>query len=145
MLMMINNVLLTELLWSVTTFKTHIVINFLLLFVLLKLWDHLSWVRAFLWSAVLSVGSFVIFFLLVGGILVWGLNIPYVLPQDADVGTYNILNSSLILAGIYSLLQMFIVGLINQWKPSNVWRIFACVLCANLLTALLVYKIMFTQ
>jgi len=145
MLMVINNLLLTELLWSITTFKIHIVINFLLLFTLLKLWDHLSWVRAFLLSIALSVGAFIIFFVLVSGILVWGFDISYTLPHDADSGTYNILNSSLILAGIYSLLQMFIVGLVNQWKSSNVWRIFACVLCANLMTALLVYKIMFNQ
>ncbi len=144
MVTQITNFFLTQWIWSITTGSAYIIINFLLLFALFKLWDHLSWMRAFLLSIVLTIGGFFIFFAFVGIILVWWLQVPYVLPEDAYSGSYNTLNTALILAAIYSLLQVVLLLFINKWKKLNLWRAFLCVVCANIMTALLIYKITFS-
>lgn len=143
MLTIITNFLITEWIWSITTGTAYLIINFFLLFALLKLWDHLRWLHAFLLSLCLTVGAFLIFFSIIGIILVWWLHVPYVLPDDAYKGTYNTLNSALILGGIYTLLQFLMARIIRHWKKLNIWRTFLCIACANLMTALLIYKITF--
>ena len=141
----ITNLLITELIWSFTGGLSHVPINFLLLFLLFKLWDHMSWLRAFLLSFLLSVGAFVFFFMITNIILVWGLGVAFVLPEDTYVGTYNILNTSLILGAIYSALQIAAIAIAHQWLHFNLWRAYLCILSANAMSALLVYKITFTM
>ena len=102
MLSTIGNFVLTEWIWSITTASWYIPIQILLLFLLLKLWDHLGWVRALSLSVLLTIGSFLIFFAIVHFVGVKMLGISYVLPEDAYSGSYNILNTSLVLAAIYS-------------------------------------------
>lgn len=143
MMMQLTNFILTEWIWSITGGFSYIPINVILLFLLLKLWDHLHWLRAFALSIVLTVGSFLIFFGLVYAIVVKGLGAQFVLPEDVHAGAYDILNTSLILAAIYSGLQGLILIGINRIMPLKVWRAFLCVLAANGMSALLVYKIMF--
>ncbi len=141
----LTNLLITEWIWSFTAGISQIPINFLLLFILFKLWDHMSWLKAFLMSLVLSIGAFLVFFGMVYGILVWGLKTPYVLPEDTYVGSYNILNTSLILAAIYSVIQIIAIKLARKWTSFNIWRAYLCILCANIMSALLVYKITFSM
>jgi len=129
--------------WSITGGSYHILISCLLMFVLLKLWDHLGWIRAFLLSIFLSFGAFIIYFGLVWLILVWGLGIEYSLPADAYQGSFDHLNTSLLLAAIYSLVQMIMLFLLHKCVRFNFWRTILCALSANLLTAFLVYKITF--
>lgn len=141
----ITNFLITEWIWSFTGGLSHLPVNFLLLFMLFKLWDHMSWFKAFLMSFLLTVGAFLIFFGFVNGIVVWGFNISYILPDDTYVGTYNILNTSLILAVIYSLIQIIIVMAAHYWMRFNLIRAYICIICANLMSALVVYKITFNM
>jgi hypothetical protein len=145
MLTHITNFLITEWIWSFTGGLSHLPINFLLLFMLLKLWDHMSWLRAFLMSFLLTVGAFIIFFGVINLVIVWGLKIPFKLPEDTYAGAYNVLNTSLILAAIYSAIQMIGVAIAQHWAHFNLWRAYLCILCANVMSALLVYKITFNM
>lgn len=145
MIPIVSNFFITQWLWSLTTGSAYIVINSLLLFALLKLWDHLGWLRAFVLSLLLTVGAFLIFFVFTGIIFVWWLQVAYILPEDAYTVSYNTLNSSLMLGAFYSVIQMFFLLFINHWKKLNLWRAALCVLCANAMTALLIYKITFAQ
>ncbi len=140
----ITNFLITEWIWSFTGGLSHLPANFLLLFMLLKLWDHMSWLKAFLMSFLLTVSAFIIFFGFVNIVIVWGFKVPYVLPDDTYVGTYNILNTSLLLAVIYSLIQMVVVKVAHHWMHFNLFRACLCIISANIMSALLVYKITFT-
>lgn len=143
MLTSIINFLLTEWIWSITGGWYHIPLSCILMFVLLKLWDHLGWIRAFLLSIFLVFGSFLIYFGLIWGIFVSVLNVEYVLPADTYQGVYDHLNTSLILAAIYSLIQMIMLFFLHKWVRFNFWRTLLCVVSANLLAALLVYKMTF--
>lgn len=143
MLTFLINFFLTEWIWSITGGSYHIPISCLLMFVLLKLWDHLGWIRAFLLSVFLTFGAFIIYFGLIWVIFVWGLGIEYSLPADTYQGSFDHLNTSLILAAIYSLLQMIMLFFLHKWVRFNFWRTLLCALSANLLTAFLVYKITF--
>jgi len=139
----ITNFLLTHWLWSITGGFWHLCVNSLLLFLLLKLWDHLPFIRALALSLFLTVGSFVIFFTVVGG-LMWAFDVSYTLPEDPMQGTYNILNASLVLAGIYIALQTAQLNFFYNWiSPKKFWRTFLCIVCSNIITALLVYKVNF--
>lgn len=145
MLTHVTNFLITEWIWSFTGGLMHVPINFLLLFMLLKLWDHMSWLKAFLMSLLLTLVAFISFFGLVNLIVVCGLKVPYVLPNDTYAGTYNILNTSLILAAIYSLIQIVGLNIARYWTNFNLWRAYLCILSANIMSALLVYKITFNM
>lgn len=140
---LIGNFLITEWIWSITTASLYIPINILLLFLLLKLWDNLGWIRALALSIVLTIGSFLIFFAVVQyvGIKLLGLN--FELPEDTYSGSYNILNSSLVLALIYSAIQSFILFIVDKFTAIRYWTAFLCVLTANILAAFLVYKLTF--
>jgi hypothetical protein len=143
MLSTIGNFVLTEWIWSITTASWYIPIHILLLFLLLKLWDHLGWVRALSLSVLLTIGSFLIFFAAVHFVGVKLLGISYVLPEDAYSGSYNILNTSLVLAAIYSCIQTILLFIIDRLTPVRFWTAFLCVITANILTAFLVYKLTF--
>lgn len=143
MLSSIGNFVLTEWIWSITTVSWYIPINILLLFLLLKLWDHLGWVRALSLSVLLTIGSFLIFFAAVHFVGVKLLGIKYVLPEDAYSGGYNILNTSLVLAAIYSGIQTFLLFIIDRFTSVRYWTACLCVITANILTAFLVYKLTF--
>ena len=141
----ITNFLITEWIWSFTGGLTHLPVNFLLLFMLFKLWDHMSWLKAFVMSLLLTVSAFIIFFGFVSGVLVWLFKVPYVLPTDTYAGTYNILNTSLMLAAIYSLIQMALIMVAHHWTRFNLVRAYICIICANVMSALIVYKITFNM
>ena len=141
----ITNFLITEWIWSFTGGLSHLPVNFVLLFMLFKLWDHMSWLKALLMSLVLTLSAFVIFFGFVNGVIVWGFKIPYLLPDDTYAGTYNILNTSLILAAIYSLIQIALIMGAHYWARFNLIRAYICIICANILSALVVYKITFNM
>lgn len=138
-----GNFVLTEWIWSITTASWYIPINILLLFLLLKLWDHLGWVRALSLSVLLTIGSFLFFFAAVHFAGVKLLGIQYVLPEDAYSGSYNILNTSLVLAAIYSGIQTILLFIIDRFTSVRFWTAFLCVITANILTAFLVYKLTF--
>ena len=140
MLTMLTNFLITQVIWSITIGLPHITTNMVLLFLLLKLWDHLRTVHAFVLSLVLNLGAFLVFIGMSYGILVWGFNISYVMPQNAYHGHNNFLITSLGMAGIYIVLQSIIIAIINQYKRFNIGRAFVCIVCSNLVTALLIYK-----
>lgn len=139
----IGNFVLTEWIWSITSASWYIPINVLLLFLLLKLWDNLGWVRALALSVVLTICSFLIFFAAVQFIGIRLLGIQFKLPDDAYSGNFNTLNSSLVLAGLYIGIQLLLLMLINRFTPLRYWTALLCVITANILTALLVYKLTF--
>jgi hypothetical protein len=141
----ITNFLITEWIWSFTGGLSHLPVNFLLLFMLFKLWDHMGWFKAFFMSLLLTISAFVIFFGFVNGIVVLALKIPYVLPTDTYAGTYNVLNTSLILAAIYALIQIVIITIAHYWSRFNLIRAYICIIFANLMSALVVYKITFNM
>jgi hypothetical protein len=143
MMASITNFLLTQLIWSITGGLSHIPISFILLFILLKLWDHLSWVRAFSLSLTLTASAFGLFFIPLVVILVWVLQVPYILPEDTYQGSFDYLNTSLMLACIYSVLQITLLLFLRKWFRFNFWRTALCVICAHLMSALLVYKMTF--
>lgn len=143
MLSTMGNFVLTEWIWSITTVSWYIPIHILLLFLLLKLWDHLGWVRALSLSILLTIGSFLFFFAAVHFVGVKLLGIQYVLPEDAYSGSYNILNTSLVLAAIYSGIQTILLFIIDRFTSVRFWTAFLCVITANILTAFLVYKLTF--
>lgn len=141
----IGNFIVTEWIWGITIASWYIPINVLLLFLLLKLWDNLGWVRALSLSIVLTVGSFLIFFTAVQFVGIKLLGIRFTLPEDTYSGNYNILNSSLILAAIYTAIQALLLALIDRFTRLRYWTALLCVITANLLTALLVYKLTFNM
>lgn len=143
MLLTIGNFVLTEWIWSITTASWYIPINILLLFLLLKLWDHLGWVRALSLSIMLTISSFLIFFAIVYFIGIKMLGMQYVLPEDAYSGSYNILNSSLVLAAIYTAIQTMLLFIIDKVTSIRFWTAFLCVITANIVSAFLVYKLTF--
>lgn len=136
---MLTNFFITQLIWSITAGLSHISINIVLLFLLLKLWDHLKITYALLLSFILNIGSFLLFIGVVGGLL-RAFNIPYVMPQSPYQGYHDFMTTSVGLAGIYIVIQSIILTIIGQYKPLNMWRAFLCIVCSNLVTALLVYK-----
>lgn len=140
----ITNFLLTQWLWSITGGYSHIFINIFLLFLLLKLWDHVKFTKALALSVFLNLGAFIVLFAFVGGILAWGFNISYSMPPDTYQGTYNPLNTSLILAAMYTVIQMLLFIGINHWMHINKWRTFLSIICSNGMSALLVYKLTFS-
>lgn len=141
----INNFLLTQWLWSITGGFWHLSINSIVLFLLFKLWAHLPFIKSLALSLFATIGSFIIFFICFGG-LIWGLHVTYVLPEDALQGDYNILHASLILATIYTVLQTTHLAFFIRWIPAGrLWRIFLCIVCANFISAFLVYKINFME
>ena len=144
MLSTMGNFVLTEWIWSITTASWCLPITILLLFLLFKLWDHIGWVRALSLSIVLAIGSFLIFMLVVHfGIKL--LDIQFIFPEDTYAGSYNILNSSLVLAAIYSPIQAFLLFIIDLFTPIAYWTAFLCVVTANILAAFLVYKLTFNM
>lgn len=144
MLNVFSNFVLTEWIWSITSASWYIPINILLLFLFLKLWDNLGWIRALALSIVLTIGSFFIFFALVHFIGIKLLGLTYILPEDAYSGSYNILNSSLVLATLYSGIQAVLLLIIDRFTSIHYWTAFLCICAANLLAAFLVYKLTFT-
>ncbi len=145
MMRMLVNFILTEWIWSITTSAWYISINILLLFLLLKLWDHLSWVRALALSITLTIGSFLIFSGLVYGVCVKLLGFSFVLPEDTYAGSYDILNSSLTLAAIYIGIQSLLLWGIDKLTSIHYWTAFACIVAANIMSAFLVYKLTFSM
>lgn len=143
MLTEITNFFLTLLLWSITGGIYHVPIAFFLLTFLCKFWDHQSLLKAIWLSFLLTIMSFGIFFLSIAGILVWWLHVPYILPQDSYVGSYDHLNTCLLLAGFYTGIQLLLVKIMRRWLALHQWRLMLCILCAQILSALLVYKIHF--
>lgn len=136
---MLTNFFITQLIWSITVGLPHVTTNAVILFLLLKLWDHLKITYALLLSLLLSIGSFLLFIAIVGG-AVWFFNIPYQVPTNPYQTYPDFLTTSLALAGIYIVLQSLMVIILGQCKHINMWRIFLCIVCSNLVTALLVYK-----
>lgn len=67
----------------------------------------------------------------------------YVLPEDAYSGSYNILNSSLVLAAIYTAIQTMLLFIIDKVTSIRFWTAFLCVITANIVSAFLVYKLTF--
>jgi hypothetical protein len=116
-----------------------------LLFLLLKLWNRMGVFKALGLSLFFTIGSFIIFFGLAWGILVWGLGVSYTLPEDAYQGSYNNLNASLILAAFYIGIQLLLLLVIKKWAHLSLWRVFLCILCSNIMSALLVYKLTFNM
>ncbi|GMU18943.1 MAG: hypothetical protein AMXMBFR12_01350 [Candidatus Babeliales bacterium] len=143
MLPILGNFLITEWIWSITTASLYIPINILLLFLLLKLWDNLGWVRALSLSIFLTIGSFLLFFSTIYYAGIKLLGIQFVLPEDTYSGSYNILNSSLVLAGIYSAFQVLLLFVIDKFTSIRFWTAFLCVITSNILAAFLVYKLTF--
>lgn len=139
----IANFLVTELIWSITFGLYHLVVSFLLLFLFLKLWDHIRTIRALWLSAYFVMGAFMIFFIIVGGILMRGFGIPYALPEDTYQGTYSYLTTSILLGVVYAGLQTLLLIGLSYVVRINMPRIFLCIVFANLLAALLVYKFSF--
>ncbi len=142
MMPQVTNFLITQLLWNVIAGSYYIVFNFLLLFLLFKTWDHLSWSRALLLSLFFSIGTFVLFFLIVNGI-VKSLNVSYWLPDDTYKGTYNYLHTSLIHSIIYMFIQSILLFFVHLFMRLNVGRMMLSIICANIMCALIIYKIMF--
>ncbi len=139
MMNMLTNFFITQLIWSITVGLCHVTINTIILLLLLKLWDHLKITYAFLLSILLNIGAFLLFVGIVGGFL-WAFNIPYVMPQSPYQSYHDFMTTSVGLAGIYIVIQSIILTIIGQYKPLNMWRAFLCIVCSNLVTALLVYK-----
>lgn len=137
----LTNFFLTQLIWSITGGLYHLIINSVLLFLLLKLWDHLKWTKALLLSLCFNSCAFIIFIIFDYGIFVWGLNVSYALPPNAYQGVYDYLNTSLLFAALFIFLQTVQLVILNQWIHLNIWRIFLSIVCSNTITALLVYKI----
>lgn len=138
-----GNFLVTEWIWSITTAAWYIPIHILLLFLLLKLWNNLGWVATLSLSILLTIGSFLLFFAFVHFVGIKLLNIQFALPEDTYTGSYNILNSSLVLAGIYSGIQILLLAIINKFTSIGFWTAVACIITANILTGLLIYKLTF--
>lgn len=136
---MLTNFFITQLIWSITVGLPHVTINTIILFLLLKLWDHLKLTHALLLSLILSIGSFLLFIGTVGGIISF-FNSAYVIPSSPYQNQIDFLTTSLALAGIYIVVQSLMVIVIGQFKSINMWRAFVCVVCSNLLTFPLVYK-----
>lgn len=141
----IANFILTEWIWSIAAGAWYITINILLLFLFLKLWDQLGWVRALSISILLTISSFLIFFGFVYGVCVKLLGMQFVLPEDTYTGSYNILNTSLILSGIFIVIQSLLLFIINKFTSVHYMTALLCVIASNLMTAFLVYKIMFNM
>lgn len=141
----IANIILTEWIWSITAGAWYITINILLLFLFLKLWNRLGWVRALSLSIVLTIFSYLLFFGFVYGVCVKLLGMQFVLPEDTYTGSYNILNTSLLLAAIFTVIQSFLVCITNKFLHIHYMTAIACVVASNILTALLVYKITFNM
>lgn len=139
MMNMLTNFFITQLIWSITAGLCHVTINTVILFLLLKLWDHLKITHAFLLSILLNIGAFLLFICVVGGLL-RAFNISYVMPENPYQSYHDFMTTSVGLAGIYIVIQSIILTIIGQYKPLNMWRAFLCIVCSNLVTALLVYK-----
>lgn len=139
-----SNFFITQLIWSITLGSYHLPFSFLLLFLLLKLWDHLSWLKALALSLFFSIGTFAIFFSIVWLVIVWGFHFSYILPEDTYHHSHDYLNTSLLLAFIYIFLETLQLSLLRKWMKINFWRMFLCILFANVMSALLVYKMTFT-
>lgn len=126
--------------WSLLGGIYHVPINSILLFLFLKLWDHLSLVRAALMSIGLSIGSFIIFFGCMALLSTWE-GIGNYTPSAATYIFYTPFFVSMFLAGIYCLLQFFLIFVFTRWAILNKYRVAISILISNILAGLLMYKI----
>jgi hypothetical protein len=140
----ITNFIITQWIWSITGGFSYLPINFILLFLLLKLWGHFRMFKALLMSSILTFVPFLLFFGVIGIVFVWGFQVQFILPETAYEGSYNNLNSSLIMSGIYMLIQIPLLSLICKYTQCYHWKALLCLVCSNIMTALLIYKMTFS-
>ena len=140
----ITNFLLTLFLWSITGGIYHIPFAFFLMALLFKLWNHQPLIKAIYMSFFFNGVAFLIFYGALAGPLIWWYNVPYLLPENSYYGTFDHLNISLVLAACYSAIEIIQLSIMRRWVHLIAWRVIACIICANVMSALLVYKINFT-
>lgn len=133
--------LLTQWLWSIIWGINQLCIAWVLLFILLKLWDHLSFLKAFLLSTGLSISAYIVFFTFGYVLLIMALDIQYIPPANAYEVSESILVSALFLAGIYSAIQCAFVLLIRKRSKLHWHRVGMSILFSNILSALIMYKL----
>ncbi len=137
----ITNFFLNEWLWSITFGVYQIPVTILLLFLFLKLWDHLSVTRALVMSIGLCLSAFGIFILIFHGIFLLGFELPYVQPENPYIDTYTVFFTSISLAIIYIFLQIFVLIGVSYWFRVHYHRIIVSIIFSNILSALLIAKI----
>lgn len=140
MISTITHFLLTELIWGLTGGIYHTPLSFLLLFILLKLWDHVRFVRALWLSLFFAAGAWIIFMAGIAGIM-WLFNVHYLLPEDTYHPFYSYLSASLSFAALITLIQWVQLFILKRFVRVRFWHVFVCILCANVMSAVLVYKL----
>lgn len=143
MLTTITNFFLTEFIWNITVGSYYLFFSFICLVFLLKLWDHLSWFKAITLSFYFVIGAFLVFFGFVYGVLILMFDVSFVLPTDTYQGSYNHLNTGLLLAALYSSIQIIQLLLIKNYFKLNFLHMVLSILGANIISALLLYKLTF--
>ena len=135
------NFFLTQWLWSVTFGMYQLLIATVLFFLLLKLWDHLTLLRALAMSVGLSVGAFLILSAGVILIVIGAFDMKYVLPANPYEDQFTVFSSALSLAAIYIVLEFILVLIAKRWFRLQVYNVMVSAFVANILAALIVYKL----
>lgn len=141
MLERIAHFFLTQWIWSVTFGLHQLLIAFVLFFLLLKLWDHLTWVKALLISVGLTAGAFLVFYITTVGIVVWMLDVQYILPANPYEDRVNVFTSAISVAFIYVIIEYALVLFARRWVKIQVFNVMVSAFVANILSALIIYKL----
>jgi hypothetical protein len=138
---MVTDFLLSNWLWSMTWGWYHIPVNFLLLYFLLKWLMRASMIPALWMSLGAQFFTFMISTGLGGFILCW-LNLSFEpVLQPLTMG-YELLAACLRFGISCAVLQILFFVLLNLWYKINIRLAICAALLSNILTALLLSKIL---
>ena len=134
--------LLSQFLWAMTFGFYHILFSLVIMFLLFKCWERLSFVQSISLSVLTHMIALftVICVVKIGLIDLW--KYEYV-PINPEVPHYNPWYASLSLGLTYAVIQsIFLCFLWTRYPWLHAWRTLMIVFLSNFLSAVLVYKLL---
>lgn len=139
MLAYLHYFLVSQFIWMITFGIYHIPLTMLWMFLLFKFWDHVRLVPAILMSFFANITVVMTLVVLVRGI-VFGLFDYVYIPAGA---AYKPWVASLSFALTCMVIQsLFFVAVSKKYKGLHLYRICVIVVMSNLMSAVLVYKLL---
>jgi hypothetical protein len=133
----IADFLLSEWLWSVTFDWYQVIIGIPVMFLLLRLFAGMRTVRALLIACSAYFVGFMLYFLIVSGILSYFMDVKDMMAQSAI--PINPFLASIRLGIIYALMQSIFLGCIYYGSTNRIRAVVLVIWISNFLTALISY------
>lgn len=136
-----SNFLLSQWIWNVTWGWYHVPINIFVMLFFLKFFGYLRIMPAVLLAFFSQLFSLLVFSVFVIAVPIYALDIHFSLYDCYAQAYPNVLLTSLSLAAIYCVLNIFFFAIVNFFYSLNL-RLLILISCVgNGITALLVYRL----